>query len=106
MGYKVVEFRQTPNPDALKCMVEPQVQPLADGANAPDGPNGSDGAKRPRAYRSGGDAQGDPLALLLFAVEGVGSVLIHEQWITVNKDKAVSWAKLKPLVEKALREAP
>ena len=100
MGYKVVEFRQTPNPDALKCVVEPQVQPLADGAN------GSDGAKRPRAYRSGGDARGDPLALLLFAVEGVGSVLIHEQWITVNKDKAVSWAKLKPLIEKALREAP
>lgn len=103
MGYKVVEFRQTPNPDALKCMVEPQVQPLADGSS---GANGPDGAKRPRAYRSGEEAQGDPLAMLLFAVEGVGSVLIHEQWITVNKDKAVSWAKLKPMVEKALREAP
>jgi hypothetical protein len=100
MGYKVVEFRQTPNPDALKCMIEPQVRPLVDEAGGPDG------AKRPRAYRSGEEAQGDPLAMVLFAVEGVSSVLIHEQWISVNKDKAVPWASLKPLIEKALREAP
>lgn len=114
MGYKVVEFRQTPNPDALKCMVEPQVHPLPDGWRAQgimaDGSKDmaapSDGDRRPRAYRSKQDAHGDPLASALFAVEGVTSVLIHEQWISVNKDKALAWGKVKPGIERALREAP
>lgn len=101
MGYKVVEFRQTPNPDALKCMVDPPVPPLAEAPSAP-----ADAPRRPRAYRSAADATSDPLALALFAVQGVTNVLIHEQWITVNKDKAVSWPTLKPKVEKALRDAP
>ncbi len=95
MGYKVVEFRQTPNPDALKCMVEPEVRPL-----------GVSGPKRPRAYRSVDEAGEDALAVALFAVEGVAGVLIHEQWITVNKAAGAAWAKVKPGVEKALREAP
>lgn len=94
MGHKVAEFRPTPNPDALKCMVEPQVLPL------------SDGARKPRAYRSVDEARGDALAEALFAVEGVAGVLIHEEWITVNKDKAAAWSKVKPAIEKALREAP
>jgi len=100
MSYTVVEFRQTPNPDALKCMVEPAVPALTQAVAAVDG------VKRPRAYRSVDEAQGDPLAMVLFAVQGVTSVLIHEQWITVNKDKDIAWSALKPQIQKALREAP
>jgi hypothetical protein len=96
MAYQVVEFRPTPNPDALKCMVEPQVRALPEGAES----------KRPRAYRTKDEAAVDPLALALFGIEGVTNVLIHEQWITVNKDKASSWSKVKPQIEKVLREAP
>lgn len=93
MGYTILEFKQTPNPDALKCVVDPKVAALP-------------GPKRVRAYRSPGEAAADPLAAILFAVPGVSSVLIHEEWITVNKDGGVAWSAVKPGIQKALREAP
>ena len=105
MAYKVVAYKSTPNPDALKCVLDRLITPI----QLPVG--------KLRAYRAKPDAkpdaqpelqvntQADPLAAALLAIEGVTNVLIHDTWLTVGKSKAASWAKLKPLVEQALAQA-
>lgn len=88
MPYKVVEFRETPNPNAVKCVLD-----------------SSPGAT-PRSYRRPQDAAGDPLADALFGVPGVVGLLIHDGWITVTKSPGAAWKTLKPAVERVLGRAP
>lgn len=88
MPYQVVEYRETPNPNAMKCVL-----------NASPGP-------RPRSYRAASDAAGDPLAAALFEVPGVEGLLIHDGWITVSKSSGASWKSVKAGVARALERAP
>jgi hypothetical protein len=47
-----------------------------------------------------------PLAMSLFAVEGVSSLLLLGDFVTVNKTSDSSWKAITPKVKKALAEAP
>lgn len=87
MPHKVLEFRDTPNPNAKKLLVDP-----------PTGPIGS----APRSFFRPEQAKGDPLGERLFLVPGVVNVLIHPDWITIGKSPEVSWDKVKGDVVKAL----
>ncbi len=85
MPYKVRTFQPTPNPNALKCIVEPSPAP-----------------REPRSYAGPTLAADDPLALALFAIDGVTNLLIHDGWITVGKRENADWKTLRPAIERAL----
>jgi hypothetical protein len=89
MPLSVARFEATPNPNALKCILNGSL-PL-------QGP-----ATRP--FRSAADATADPLAARLFAVPGVTGLLFAAGWITVNKAPDVPWKAIKPAVERALAQ--
>ncbi|MBX3381271.1 MAG: NifU N-terminal domain-containing protein [Phycisphaeraceae bacterium] len=92
MGYRVREFQETPNPGAVKVVLEGVIAPLA-------AQNGS-----PRSYRSAESAAQDPLAARLFRISGVENILISTDWLTVGKRPDATWKSVKSAVEKALAE--
>lgn len=87
---RVTSYQPTPNPNALKCVL--------DGPLAP----GGGGATPIRSFRNASDAVHDPLASTLMAIPGITSVLLADHWLTVNKSPEAEWAKIKKAVEKAL----
>lgn len=87
MPYRVIAFQPTPNPNALKCMLEPRL---------PD---------PPRSFRSAVEVGDDPLAKALFAVSGVTSVLLNGDWMTVNKSSSADWSSVKRGVQDVLSKA-
>lgn len=80
-----VRVDPTPNPNSLKFTAP---SPLS---------------ARPVTYPSAAAAAADPLASKLFAVPGVRSVFVLNNFVTVTKDPAVDWgampAQLAKLVE-------
>lgn len=89
MPYRVVQFLETPNPNAVKCVL--------DRSPAPEGP---------RSFRSREEAAADALAAALFAVPGVRNVLIHDGWITVGKAEDAPWRTVRDGLRAALAAAP
>jgi hypothetical protein len=88
MPHAVTTFQPTPNPNALKCVLD---RPL-------DGPI--------RSFRTPADAKDDPLARELFAVPGVTTLLLSGAWLTVNKSPDAPWAPIKAGVEAVLAKVP
>jgi hypothetical protein len=95
MPYRVLRFEPTPNPNALKCVVDPS--PLASDPASP--------LASPRSYFRVEQAAGDALAECLFAIEGVSTLLIHAAFITVNKRPDAPWPPIRRAVERALADA-
>jgi hypothetical protein len=87
MPFRVTEYVTTPNPNAVKCVL--------------DASPGS----TPRSYFSAAQAAGDPLARALFEVPGVVNLLIHDGWITVSKSSDANWKTIKKGVESVLASA-
>ena len=88
MPYQVTEFQDTPNPNALKCVLDRPAPPI-------DGPG-------LRSYHSSEAAKNDPLAGALLALPGVVGVLINPAWITISKSPDADWRALKPALKKVL----
>lgn len=84
MPLRVLRFETTPNPNAVKVLVEP----------APAGGI--------RSYFRAEQAGQDPLGAALFAIEGVTTVLIHEQFVSVNKRAEKTWGPIKKAVQAVL----
>jgi len=84
MPHSITQFQPTPNPNALKCILD---RPLPD---------------PPRSFRSAADAASDPLAASLFAIPGVTNLLLSGQWLTVNKQADSDWTPIKKAVQRAL----
>jgi hypothetical protein len=87
MPYAIATYQQTPNPNALKCILD---KPLP-------GPI--------RSYRSAEQAAGDDLGAALMGVAGVAGVLLSGGWLTVNKTPEAAWAGVKKGVERVLAGA-
>lgn len=84
-----IRFETTPNPNALKCPLEP------------------DDARTPRSYfnaRQAAEAE-DQLAIELFGVPGVSNVLIHTAFVTIGKASDAAWGPIKRDVGRILRDA-
>lgn len=86
MGLEVKAFESTPNPNAIKAVV--------------DGVTGD----RVRSYFTAEQAAGDALGEALFAIPGVSNVLIHTGFVTVCKVAGAGWGPIKAGVKRALRE--
>jgi len=74
---KVVNIEPTPNPDALKFVVQRPI--LKAGV---------------RSFRDFASAVGDPLGSSLFALGNVTSVFYMDRFVTVNKERETQWTDL------------
>lgn len=91
MPYTITQFQVTPNPHALKCVLDRRI--------APSG----------RSYRSreeAPDPAADPLGAALFAIPGVTGVLIQPDWFTISKSPDAEWSAIRREAQRALRELP
>lgn len=87
MGFVVAEVQATPNPNALKFVLDRSV------------------TQQPASFFNAEAAGGHPLAARLFAVPGVSSLLLLGDFITVNKRPEAQWADVQRGVRRALAEA-
>jgi hypothetical protein len=75
-----VRFQHTPNPNAGKFVVDRQV---VEGSAS-------------KSYYGPDQAQGDPVAAALFRLDGVASLFMVEDFITVMKRPDAGWERLVP----------
>lgn len=87
MGYAVTRFQETPNPNAVKCVLDRRA------------------GERPRSYFSADEARDDPLASRLFGIPGVTNVLINGDWITVSKRAESDWRTVRAGIVRVLGDA-
>ncbi len=74
---KVMNIEPTPNPDALKFIVQRPI--LRSGT---------------RSFRDFASAVGDPLGSALFGLGKVTSVFYMDRFVTVNKEASAEWSDL------------
>lgn len=84
MAYRVTKYQTTPNPNALKVLLD---KPITD---------------RPRSFRTPEDCGGDALASRFFAIPNVVGLLFNGDWFTVNKAAESDWPPIKKAVEREL----
>jgi Fe-S cluster biogenesis protein NfuA len=80
---KILDVDLTPNPQALKFVLSEKLLNI-----------------ETRSFNSKESAENDPLAKLIFELEGVVSVFYMDKFITIEKQPAISWTKIqKPFAE-------
>jgi hypothetical protein len=84
MPLRVIDFEDTPNPNAIKCNLDACVH---------------DGSA---SFRSRDDAQAHPLARAIFELKGVNNLLLCNDWLTVGREAGSPWAPIKRGVRDAL----
>ena len=87
MGFNVVEVQPTPNPNAAKFVLDGSV------------------SQQPMSFFNAAAAEGVPLAEALFAIEGVSSLLLLGDFITINKSPSARWADITPRARAVLAAA-
>jgi Fe-S cluster biogenesis protein NfuA len=86
---KVLNVEATPNPHALKFVVDGRV---------------TEGGAR--SFESPAEAEAHPLARALFGLGDVKTVFFMPSFVTVSKEPSTDWTELQPRIEEALaREA-
>jgi hypothetical protein len=88
MPYRVLKYQTTPNPNALKVLLDGEI------------------SDRPRSFRTVAEGDGDALASRFFAITGVTSLLFNGDWFTVNKSPEAQWPAIKKGVERELASMP
>lgn len=89
MSETTVRFQATPNPNAGKFIVDREV---VEGTSS-------------KSFYNADDAADHPLAAALFELEGVTSLFMVEDFITVTKAPDVDWSTLIPKVQAAIEQA-
>lgn len=84
MAFSVKQVQATPNPNAVKFVLDRAIS--GERLSFPNPPA----------------ARNHPLAARLFAIEGVTSLLMLDDFLTVNKTPAARWAGITPKVKKTL----
>jgi len=87
MPYTIVEVQPTPNPNAAKYVLDKPV------------------SQQPISFFNAEAAKGHTLAEKLFAIEGVSSLLLLGDFVTVNKRADAKWKEISKGVERVLAEA-
>ena len=82
----MIQFSPTPNPNAGKFTIG---RPVVDG-------------KASRTFHDAQQAASDPVAAALFELDGVASVFMVSDFVTVTKTESASWSKLVPQVTSTL----
>jgi hypothetical protein len=87
MGKVSIDVQATPNPNALKFVID---RPTTDGA--------------PRSFRSVEEAAGNPMGTGLLEVAGVESVFMTANFISVMKTEGAQWEQIVPEVTRAIED--
>jgi hypothetical protein len=87
MPYVVVEIQTTPNPNALKFLLDRPIAP------------------QPMSFFTAEAAKGHVIATGLFAIPGVSSLLLLNDFVTVNKQPAVPWSAITGKVREMLKKS-
>lgn len=89
MPQTTVRFQATPNPNAGKFIVNRKV---VAGTSS-------------KSFYNADDAADDPLASALFELEGVASLFMVDDFVTVTKSADADWNTLIPEVQAAIEQA-
>ena len=81
---KVTQVHPTPNPNALKFTLSGTI------------------CDTPVSFFTPSAGQVHPVASKLFAIDGVTSVLLLNDFVTVNKAATAKWKEITPAVKKVL----
>jgi hypothetical protein len=87
MGFRVLEIQPTPNPNAMKFVLDRAV------------------SQQPMSFFNAGAAADHPLAHRLFEIAGVSSLLLLGDFVTINKSSGARWDDIKRQAKDALTEA-
>ncbi len=82
-----VQYQPTPNPNSMKFVVNQTVVE-----------SGSE------SYMDAESAKNSPLASALFGLEGVASVFMLGNFITVNKTPEAAWEDLAPAISEIIAD--
>jgi hypothetical protein len=88
MAFQVKEIQPTPNPNAAKFILDGQV------------------SAGPVSFLTPDQGKDDPLASQLFAINGVTSVLLLGDFITINKRPDAKWDPIASKVREILQKLP
>ena len=86
MSFRVQEIQETPNPNARKFLLD---RPIVD---------------HPTSFFNAAAAKGNGLAERLFAIPGVCSLLLLNDFITINKAPEARWQAITPVVKDVLAQ--
>lgn len=87
MSYVVIEVQPTPNPNAAKFVLDKEI------------------SDRPISFLNPGEGKDHPLASELFAIEGVSSLLLLGDFLTVNKVAGADWKPITQKVQEILKKS-
>ena len=74
----------TPNPNSIRVGLSEPMFPVA------------------KTYRTAAETEGNALAGDLIAIAGVVQIFMLNNFISINKDPGVDWAKIEPTVAQVL----
>ena len=86
MPYKVVEIQGTPNPNASKFVLDQVI------------------ATQPASFFNAEAAKDHPIASRLFSIAGVSSLLLLNDFVTVNKQPEAQWKSISGKVRDILKK--
>ncbi len=86
-GYKVIEVRPTPNPNAMRYILDRPI------------------VAQPASFCNAEAAVDHELAGRLFGIDGVERLLMLNDSVTVNRRPGVAWAVLNRKVKQVLAKA-
>ena len=86
MPFEILETQLTPNPNALKYVLSGPI------------------SAKPESFFNAASATGHAVAKRLFEINGVTSVLLLRDFVTVNKQPDAKWSAITPAVKKVLGE--
>jgi len=87
MSFKVLEAQATPNPNAMKFVLDRPI------------------TEQPTSFFNAEAGKAHPVATQLFAISGVTSVLMLGDFVTVNKRPDVKWNAITARVKAVLHAA-
>jgi hypothetical protein len=88
MPETTIRFQPTPNPNAGKFIVNRKV---VEGTSS-------------KSFFNADDAADHPLAAALFELEGVASVFMVDDFVTITKTPDADWNALIPLVQSVMEQ--
>jgi len=86
MGFTVKDVQPTPNPNAMKFVLDRVI------------------ALQPASFFNASAAAGHSIASRLFEVSGVASLLLLGDFVTVNKQPQAKWPAITSKIKKILAE--
>jgi hypothetical protein len=86
MGFLIKSVQPTPNPNATKFVLDREI------------------STHPISFLTPDQAQSHPVAKELFNIDGVTSVLILGDFVTINKVSSSKWESITGKVEEILKK--